>query len=654
MDRFVSNKNIEMNTRLLIAGALVLLAGTSVKAQNWTENFNAGFPSGWTLHNVDNLTPIAQYAYVTDAWVIAQKQTANNTPIPNDSVIVSTSWYNPSGTANDWVITHAFTVNSASTAIEWEEKAFNASYADGYEVRVSTTGTAVGDFTTVLYSTTGAATTDYAIKRALLGAFNGQTIYVAFRNNSVDREALALDNIRVYTAAANDAALTAITPTLGSAKAFGVSGSSYTLGGTLYNNGSTAIATATINIQIGSAPVVTQNLTGLNVAAFGTHNFTAPVTLPVTNGNYPVSMWVSLTNDVNSVNDTLKTAIDAVSYMPAKRLTIEEGTGTWCGWCPRGTVYMEELWNNHQSQVSLIAVHNGDPMVLSAYDNFMGPKIGGYPSALVDRAMEVDPGDLVDVFNAEKDNFGYADITVTNLPAAEFGFSVKASVKPALDLSGDYRLALVLTEDDAHGTTAKWAQANYYSYQSANQPLVGAGFDWQQEPDKVPADKMFYDFVARHVVPNPNGAAGSLPATMTAGNTYDYTFNTTITPGLVRDKMRAIVMLIRNSDGHILNSNFVSVPVGVSDVKSAVTYLNIYPNPTMGNATISFNLTEGSKVNIVVVDAMGRVVKAMPEQQMIAGEHKLNLTTVELANGIYNVKIQTEKGIMIERLSVIK
>src|SRR5690606_990733 len=115
--------------------------------------------------------------------------------------------------------------------------------------------------------------------------------------------------------------------------------------------------------------------------------------------------------------------------------------------------------------------------------------------------------ELVNLFNSEKDNFGYADITLTNIPVGEFGFSVKASVRPAVDLAGDYRLALVLTEDDVHGTTSQWAQTNYYSYQSANLPLVGAGFDWQQQPAKVPADEMYYDFVARQVFPDPNGAA---------------------------------------------------------------------------------------------------------------------------------------------------
>ena len=47
-------------------------------------------------------------------------------------------------------------------------------------------------------------------------------------------------------------------------------------------------------------------------------------------------------------------------------------------------------------------------------------------------------------------------------------------VKPALDLNGDYRLALVITEDNVHGTGTGYDQHNYYSNQSQNLPLSGA------------------------------------------------------------------------------------------------------------------------------------------------------------------------------------
>ena len=265
-----------------------------------------------------------------------------------------------------------------------------------------------------------------------------------------------------------------------------------------------------------------------------------------------------------------------------------------------------------------------------------------------------DPADLIDVYNEQKDYFGFADIQLTDVPAPGFGYSVKATVKPAVDLGGDYRLVLIITEDKVHGTGSKWGQSNYYSSSVNNIPLTGAGHDWQNEAATVPDSKMFYDFVGRHIVPSVDGAAGSLPATMAAGNSYDYTFTTTIEPGYRRDKMRAIVALIRNSDGEVLNSNNIVVPVGISDVASGVDNMSIYPNPAVNNTIVSLSLADATEVAVQVTDAMGRVVYTTASQKMSRGNHTIDVPTAGFAPGLYNVLVQTGKGAVTQRLSVIK
>jgi hypothetical protein len=640
-----------VKAKLLTLALALVAAGNCATAQLWSENFNSGFPTGWKLYDVDTLNPHTSTNFVDTAWVIHIKEDSLGNPIPGDSVIVSTSYYVPAGTANDWVVTHSFLVG-ANTGIKWDELASNASFPDGYEVLVSTTGDQVADFTTVIYSTTGAASSGYTTRYANLSAYNGQTIYIAFRNNSNDDELLYIDNISTYTIPANDLGLTQVTPLASSNQSFGVVNSNITLGGTVYNLGTSAVTSYVVQYQQGAGPVVSNTISSVNIAPFTTANFTLPAyTLPATYGDYPIQMWVELTGDANNANDSGNTVLTASAFMPAKRIFVEVGTGTWCGWCPRGAVYMDSLWNNYQSDVSLVAVHNGDPMVVPVYDAFMGPQIGGYPSVLVDRVEEMDPSDLIDAYNNYKGNFAFADIALSYVPSAGFTFSVKATVKPAIDLSGDYRLALVLTEDDVHGTSAGYAQANYYSDYA---PLTGAGHDWFAEPSKVPASKMEYEFVARQIVPSPTGAAGSLPATMTANTDYDYTFNTTINAGQKRDKMRAIVILIRNSDGVVLNSNIMSVPVGVSDVAAGIEAFSIFPNPASDKSAIKFNLPASGKVVVAVTDAMGRLVKTIAQETLSAGAHSIDINTADLASGIYNVTVQTEKGMMTRKLSVVK
>jgi hypothetical protein len=293
-------------------------------------------------------------------------------------------------------------------------------------------------------------------------------------------------------------------------------------------------------------------------------------------------------------------------------------------------------------------------MEVAAYDSYIGTKIGGYPSVLVDRDIEMDPSDLIDVYNERKNFFGFAEITMADQNAHSFDFSVKVSVKPAIDLSGDYRLALALTESDVKGQAdgGTWDQHNYYSYATANIPLTGAGHNWQAETDPVPGTKMMYNFVARAILPSTGGASGSLPATMTAGTTYDYTFTTTIPQPYKRANMKAVAMLIRNSDGKVLNSNIMQVPVGISSVDAGVERLSVFPNPASDVAYVSFNLAESTKVNVQVLDAVGRVVYNADEKQYDKGAQRISVHTANLVNGLYTIKLQTEKGAVTQRLTV--
>ena len=80
--------------------------------------------------------------------------------------------------------------------------------------------------------------------------------------------------------------------------------------------------------------------------------------------------------------------------MENKLVIGEQATGTWCQWCPRGHVAMNFMDRDYYGYFQGIAVHNGDPMTNTDYDNGIAPYIGGYPSALVDRGTEIDPSDF--------------------------------------------------------------------------------------------------------------------------------------------------------------------------------------------------------------------------------------------------------------------
>jgi hypothetical protein len=165
------------------------------------------FPTGWLLRNVDNRTPAASVSYVNEAWE-RREDFANNV---TDSCAFSTSWYSPAGAADDWMWTPAIGSITANTVLSWNAVAYDPSYADGYEVRIMTQSSTPGGPTggtgtignqvsnsTQLFSV-AAENTTWTARSVSLSAYAGETVWIAFRNNSNDKFVLLIDDIKVET-----------------------------------------------------------------------------------------------------------------------------------------------------------------------------------------------------------------------------------------------------------------------------------------------------------------------------------------------------------------------------------------------------------------------------------------------------------------------
>jgi gliding motility-associated-like protein len=153
------------------------------------EDFNAGIPGTYNLVDQDGLTMNPAYAVIGSNW------------FGNAGQAISSSWFNPAGTANDWMITPAIGVLPANQMLSWIGEASNANFPDGYEVRISTTAAlpaTAANFNTVLFSI--GAENAYPTTRAVsLAAYAGQTVFIAFVNNSTDMDILMIDDVWVGT-----------------------------------------------------------------------------------------------------------------------------------------------------------------------------------------------------------------------------------------------------------------------------------------------------------------------------------------------------------------------------------------------------------------------------------------------------------------------
>ncbi|HIO73055.1 MAG TPA: PKD domain-containing protein, partial [Flavobacteriales bacterium] len=157
------------------------------------EDFSSGIGS-FNTFDVDGGSPVVNPPFDgtnSTAWV------GNSSSGPG--LAISTSWYNPAATADDWMISSAIALNSSST-LRWRAVAYSSGYPDGYEVWISTTTQTVAGCLagTLLYST--AAENPYYSPRTIdlaLAGFQNQTVYIGFRNISNDMYILGIDNVLV-------------------------------------------------------------------------------------------------------------------------------------------------------------------------------------------------------------------------------------------------------------------------------------------------------------------------------------------------------------------------------------------------------------------------------------------------------------------------
>lgn len=116
----------------------------------------------------------------------------------------SASWDQTAGplTPDNWLITPGFALPANQQLyLKWYEKGQDVNdFAENYSVYVSTTGDAITDFTTVVYS--GTTVNSWQQQSVNLSAYAGQTIYVAFRHhNTTNMYYLLIDDVEISAGA---------------------------------------------------------------------------------------------------------------------------------------------------------------------------------------------------------------------------------------------------------------------------------------------------------------------------------------------------------------------------------------------------------------------------------------------------------------------
>ena len=418
------------------------------------------------------------------------------------------------------------------------------------------------------------------------------------------------------------------------------------------NNGNSAISSLTVNWNDGTNH---SQLISASIAAGASATVNHP-TMVSYNSIVEKNITVTIVN-VNNASDPVTSnnsktiAFNTVSEVPHKNVVLEEATGTWCINCPGGVYYIEDvIMPQVPNNFIPISIHHGgnDPMEISNYFSYTG--LVAYPTGNLNRKIkDVTAGNgWGDGFNILIDQVAPAliEATVTNNGQ---NVTINTSTNFYTNFSSaNFRLAAVITEDHVTGTTSGYNQANTYSG-NANVPFFGS------QPNPVPASQMVYNYVARALLNDAyNGMAGSIPTTISDGTIVDYTFNYTVPSESNIDSMYAVIMLIDQTTGEIVNSSkFPIKAISTSNAgidKTDLMRLTIYPNPAVDLMTISFEGND-SEHTIKVLDLTGKMIYTKTIAG-INGVQNFQFPVSTIDAGTYLLSVESEGKKTIEQIII--
>ena len=620
--------------KIIILGLLLSVYFTQAQVF-FSDNFNDGNLNGWT--NIDNdtdspTTPGIDYNlwYASDMFNGFVTGSDSAAAISHSLAYNGTDWvdFHP----NNFLISPSIDLNGALSSnlkLKFAAGSGQATggHAEHYAVYVTTTNTIVDiEAATPVFEETLPSGEQMFSHIVDISSYSGQIVYVTFRHfNCTGQFNLLIDNVVVEQVTNDNASIESL-----SLNRYSMINVDNTLGINVTNNGANDITSVTIDWNDGTSHSST--VTGLNIAPFSSTLISHPIFV-----NYASVLENEITvtiTDVNGTSDpdmsdnTSLIDINTISQQSTKKVIFEEGTGTWCPGCPGGIVMMENMTSAHPEGLIGIAVHIDDPMKVTEYqtasDFFAAPTIH------VDRKYFDQ-----DIANAEN---LYNQQIPLNVPAAlsaiVSGTGNNLTIETAVIfrttfLNADFRLGVIIIEDHVTGTSSDYDQNNIYSGGA-----YGDMGDFDELPNPVPAAQMEYNHVGRALLGGYAGQINSVPTSISDGQEITYTFNYTIPTTSNIDNMHAVVVLIDQSNGEIVNAETALLnPLGIESINIIKT--NIYPNPTSDIINIEFDSNENG-YTISVFDIKGQIVLQKVVNSSIS-ETQLSLLGLQKGNYFINI-----------------
>ncbi len=314
----------------------------------------------------------------------------------------------------------------------------------------------------------------------------------------------------------------------------------------------------------------------------------------------------------------------ASAQAPVKKVVLEDFTGTWCGWCPEGTVVIEALDVTHGANFIGIANHSGDALEVpdgAAIDAGFG--ISSYPAGAVDRynfgaGISRNRGTWSSDVSTRLSITPIASISLKTQIWDEATRQLEVDVEvvfTAADAAIAKSINLAILEDSIPAT-GTYNQSNYSS-------AVQGG--------RSPLNPWFHNHTLMDWLDGAWGDATVIPTSPTLSTPYTKHYSYTLPASIDFNHCHLVAIVSHNGtslERDIINAESARITnqynVGIAKTDNQFQGISCYPNPTNSISNIEFNVETSGVVTMEVYDMTGSKIATPINNYYNSGTHTIN------------------------------
>ncbi len=391
-----------------------------------------------------------------------------------------------------------------------------------------------------------------------------------------------------------------------------------------------------------------KTLDGVNLGSGASMEINAPEEIVASKDYKEVSFEIVSVNghmDADETDNKKTAQLTIVVPAPYKKVLVEEATGTWCGWCPRGAVYMDLMTELYPDYFVGVAVHGGragEPMANEEHLSGIRDYVDGFPKIVTMRSSGNDPLEIEGLFSQRIQESPTAKVTVTK---AQFNedtrtMSVTVSAEFLDNVRGTIKLGAIMVEDSVTGDNPAYSQVNYYA--GGSRGKMGG---YENLPNPVPYSQMVYNHVSRSVFGNVKGVSAKARKAI-KGDIITQDFELTDVPEEWDENHFRIVGFITVKSSKIDNVDqaYPELITASNDVRTEETSVKIAPNPFDDHTFITVGVKGTKEVQIRVSSITGQTL-LQRDYGKVTGKSVFPLVAPELEKGVYllNIRVGEEK-----------